>query len=246
MGVPFLHGAIRVEHLLGAQRQGMLPLMFMLGNRKNTGSASDRPQGCNRQEPDGAAAKNQNRIVRAGRYSQRTVQGARERFDQNGGDVGHAIGNLVDLRLMSHERFAERPARIPTIPRLDPGRQITPCHVAAQGVFPVATSVARRVQATHLASQRGMHDDAVADGEGRHVRPGLRDRSDHFMPHDERHRRHRRKVGTAGRAEGGQIRPADPRQLRRDANPLGRRQLWRRDFLQSKRRPAGQTPTTDP
>ena len=39
----------------------------------------------------------------------------------NGGDVGRAIGNLVDLRLMSHERFAERPARIPTIPRLNPG-----------------------------------------------------------------------------------------------------------------------------
>ena len=71
------------------------------------------------------------RSARAGRYPHRTGQGARERCDQDGGDVGHAIGNLVDLRLMSHERFAERAARIPTIPRLDPGRQITACHVAA-------------------------------------------------------------------------------------------------------------------
>jgi hypothetical protein len=104
---------------VGTESSRKVTLNGVLGDGDNRRGQEVRAQRGDRQKTKGARTQNDGVLSRCDVASRRRMDRARRRFHQNGGVIGEALWNTMDLRIVSDELFGPTSASI----RAKPGLQ---------------------------------------------------------------------------------------------------------------------------
>src|SRR5207245_2859256 len=173
----------RVDHLVGSEVLRKIALGWRLGDRDEPLRLREQLDRGNRQQSDRARAQDDDDVVLGGRTPERGVDAARKWFDEHRSFVGEGLRDRMQLARVRDQHLTPPSSGVGAVARLEPNLDRALGHVVTKARPALGTARAGRIDAAHLASERGRDDDTAAVGErgsgiGRRQLPGaIRQRS---------------------------------------------------------------------
>src|SRR5438445_5322235 len=115
-----------------------------------------------------ARSQNYDDDVIVGRTAERGVYAARKCFDEHRNFVGEGLRDRMQLARVRDQHLTPPSSGVGAVARLEPNLDRALGHVVTKARPALGTARAGRIDAAHLASERGLDDDPAAVVEGTH------------------------------------------------------------------------------
>ena len=208
---------VRPDDLGRAEGPSEIALTRVLRRHHDLARGGEGPQRQEREQPDGPGPDDQHRPPRFHASPERGMDGAGERFHQDGSLVGEIVGDGVHLGPMGHQHGPPAAPGVGAISGLQPRRHMADRDPVAALGHPCAARGAP-LDAAGRTGQHRLQDDP---GPRRELLEVVEQFGDHLVAGDEGHGHQRREVERDPAGQRGQVGAADPRQSRLEPPPAG-------------------------